>query len=118
MPPASVRRRVVSARSLLLTVLGELVLPAGRPVWTSSLLHVLTGVGVEEQTARQAIARGAAAGWIAGERHGREVRWEITPAGRKLIEDGARRVYSLSSGTPEWDGRWLILLITIPQSLR
>jgi phenylacetic acid degradation operon negative regulatory protein len=106
-----------SARSLLLTVLGELVLPAGRPVWTSSLLHVLTGVGVEEQTARQAIARGAAAGWIVGERHGREVRWEITPAGRQLISDGARRVYSLSAA-PEWDGRWLILLITIPQSLR
>ena len=121
MPPASLRRPVVSAgsaRSLLLTVLGELVLPVGLPVWTSSLLHVLTGVGVEEQTARQAIARGAAAGWITGERHGREVRWEITPAGRQLIEDGARRVYSLSSGTPEWDGRWLILLITIPQSLR
>lgn len=107
-----------SARSLLLTVLGELVLPAGRPVWTSSLLHVLTGVGVEEQTARQAIARGAAAGWIVGERHGREVRWEITPAGRQLIEEGARRVYSLSVGAPAWDGRWLILLITIPQSLR
>lgn len=106
-----------SARSLLLTVLGELVLPAGRPVWTSSLLHVLTGVGVEEQTARQAIARGAAAGWIVGERQGREVRWEITPAGRQLISDGARRVYSLSAA-PEWDGRWLILLITIPQSLR
>ncbi|MDN5856618.1 MAG: PaaX family transcriptional regulator, partial [Actinomycetia bacterium] len=52
-----------SARSLLLTVLGELVLPAGEPVWTSSLLYVLKGVGVEEQTARQAIARGAAAGW-------------------------------------------------------
>ncbi len=106
-----------SARSLLLTVLGELVLPAGRPVWTSALLHVLTGVGVEEQTARQAIARGAAAGWIVGERHGREVRWEITPAGRQLIEEGAQRVYSLSAA-PEWDGHWLILLITIPQSLR
>jgi phenylacetic acid degradation operon negative regulatory protein len=121
MPSASVRRPVVSAgsaRSLLLTVLGELVLPAGKPVWTSSLLHVLTGVGVEEQTARQAIARGAAAGWIVGERHGREVRWEITPAGRQLIEDGARRVYSLSVEAPTWDGRWLILLITIPQSLR
>ncbi|WP_297661832.1 PaaX family transcriptional regulator C-terminal domain-containing protein [Pseudonocardia sp.] len=121
MPPASVRRPVVSAgsaRSLLLTVLGELVLPVGEPVWTSSLLHVLTGVGVEEQTARQAIARGAAAGWIVGERHGREVRWEITPAGRQLIEEGAQRVYSLSADAPAWDGNWLILLITVPQSLR
>lgn len=115
------RRPVVSAgsaRSLLLTVLGELVLPDGRPVWTSSLLYVLKGVGVEEQTARQAIARGAAAGWMTGERHGREVRWEITPDGRRLIEEGARRVYSLSADVPSWDGNWLILLITIPQSRR
>lgn len=107
-----------SARSLLLTVLGELVLPSGQPVWTSALLHVLRGVGVEEQTARQAIARGAAAGWIEGSRRGREVRWEITPAGRQLIEDGARRVYSLSAGAPAWDRRWLILLITIPHEQR
>lgn len=115
------RRPVVSAgsaRSLLLTVLGELVLPSGEPVWTSSLLHVLRGVGVEEQTARQAIARGAAADWITGRRRGREVRWEITAAGRRLIEEGAQRVYSLSTDPPSWDGRWLILLITIPHELR
>ncbi|MDT7771332.1 MAG: PaaX-like protein, partial [Pseudonocardiales bacterium] len=30
-----------SARSLLLTVLGELVYPNGKPVWTASLLYVL-----------------------------------------------------------------------------
>lgn len=107
-----------SARSLLLTVLGELVLPNDAPVWTSSLLYVLKGAGVEEQTARQAIARGAAAGWIAAERRGREVRWRLTPAGRRLIEEGARRVFSISAEAPEWDGNWLILLITVPQRQR
>jgi phenylacetic acid degradation operon negative regulatory protein len=34
-----------SARSQLLTVLGELVMPNGNSVWTSSLLYVLTGLG-------------------------------------------------------------------------
>ena len=85
-----------SARSQLLTVLGELVMPNGNSVWTSSLLYVLTGLGIEEQTARQAIARGAAAGWITPHRHGREVQWELTPAGRRLIDQGAERVYSMS----------------------
>jgi phenylacetic acid degradation operon negative regulatory protein len=61
-----------SARSLLLTVLGELVWPTGKPVWTWALLYVLKGLGVEEQTARQAIARAALSGWIEAERHGRE----------------------------------------------
>src|SRR5258706_11493562 len=74
-----------SARSILLTILGEFVYPEGEPVWTSTLLHVLTGVGVEEKTARQAIARGAAAGWITPGRSGREVCWHLTPAGGRMI---------------------------------
>jgi len=107
-----------SARSILLTVLGEFVYPEGKPVWTSTLLHVLSGVGVEEKTARQAIARGAAAGWITLGRSGREVCWNLTPAGRKLIEEGAERVTSLNAGSSVWDGMWLILVITVPESSR
>ncbi|MEV7384347.1 PaaX family transcriptional regulator [Streptomyces lydicus] len=107
-----------SARSLLLTVLGELVMPNSDSVWTSSLLYVLTGLGIEEQTARQAIARGAAAGWIKAHRHGREVQWELTESGRHLIEEGAQRVHSMSAETEPWDGNWVIVLVSIPQSQR
>lgn len=107
-----------SARSLLLTVLGELVFPDDAPAWTSSLLYALTGIGIEEQTARQAIARGAAAGWITGERYGREVRWELTVEGRALIEDGIERVYSVGTDDAPWHGKWLVLMVTIPQSGR
>src|SRR5205807_2420771 len=38
-----------SAPALLLTILGELVLPLESPVWTSALLYVLKGLGVEER---------------------------------------------------------------------
>jgi len=107
-----------SARSLLLTVLGELVMPNANSAWTASLLYVLTRLGIEEQTARQAIARGAAAGWISARRQGREVRWELTGAGRRLIETGAERVVSMSAGAEPWDGRWVIVLVSIPQSQR
>jgi len=117
---AAGRRQVTagSARSQLLTVLGELVMPNGNSVWTSSLLYVLTGLGIEEQTARQAIARGAAAGWISGHRRGREVQWDLTEAGRRLIDEGAERVYSMSGERPPWDGNWLIVLVSIPQQRR
>ncbi|MGK5114637.1 MULTISPECIES: PaaX family transcriptional regulator [unclassified Geodermatophilus] len=107
-----------SARSVLLTVLGELVWPEDRPVWTSALLYVLKGLGIEEQTARQAIARGAAAGWISGERHGREVRWSLTDQGKQLIAEGATRVTGMSARDSGWDGRWLVLLVTIPHTHR
>lgn len=107
-----------SARSLLLTVLGELVYPNEQPVWTSSLLYMLVGLGIEQRTARQAISRASSSGWIKGHRQGREVCWQLTNSGKRLIEDGAKRVYSLHAEAEPWDGNWLVLLVTIPESQR
>ncbi|HVV11273.1 PaaX family transcriptional regulator C-terminal domain-containing protein [Amycolatopsis sp.] len=107
-----------SARSLLITVLGELVWRAGQPVWTSTLVHIFHGLGIEEQTARQAIARASASGWITPERHGREVRWTLTDKLVHIFETGSRRVYSLSDPFTSWDGTWLALWAVIPQALR
>jgi phenylacetic acid degradation operon negative regulatory protein len=107
-----------SARSQLLTVLGELVWPTGQPAWTSSLLYVMNGLGVEERTARQAIVRGADSGWIEAHRHGREVSWSLTPQLEGVFEEGSRRVFSLSDPFVEWDGRWLVVLVSVPHELR
>lgn len=107
-----------SARSLLITILGELVWPTGRPVWTSTLVSVLKGLGVEEQTARQAIARAAASDWIVPERRGREVCWSLSDKLVQIFASGSPRVYSLSDPFSSWDGSWLALWTTIPQSHR
>ena len=109
---------VGSARSLLLTMLSELTLPLNEPTWTSSLLYVLTGLGLEEQTARQAIARAADAGLIASEKHGRTVRWTVTDAGKSHIESITRRAASLINPPDRWDGNCLIVAVTVPQRLR
>jgi phenylacetic acid degradation operon negative regulatory protein len=116
--PAGASLAPGSARSLLMTILGELVWPTGQPVWTSALVQVFRGLGVEEQSARQAIARAAASAWIVPERRGREVRWSLGPRMVKIIESGAPRVFSLSDPFSRWDGRWLAVLVTIPQSRR
>ncbi len=107
-----------SARSLLLTILGELVWPTSEPAWTSSLLYVMNGLGIEEKTARQAIVRGADSGWIEPERSGREVAWSMSSQLAEVFETGSRRVESLSDPFLDWDGNWLILLVTIPLALR
>jgi phenylacetic acid degradation operon negative regulatory protein len=107
-----------SARSLLLTVLGEFVLPLDRPVWTAKLVGVLAALGIEEPSARQALARTATDGWIASERDGRRTRWTLTPAGRRLLSEGAQRIYSFEASEPDWDGRWLVLTVTVPEDQR
>ena len=82
-----------SARSLLLTVLGEFVHPNGSPVWTATLVDALQVLGVEEKAARQALTRTAAEGMLSSERHGRRVLWSLTPQGHALLEEGTRRIY-------------------------
>jgi phenylacetic acid degradation operon negative regulatory protein len=119
--PAVSRRREVShasARSLLMTVLGEYVLPRDRPVWTSTLVDILAMFEVEEKSARQALARTAAESWLVSERVGRRVRWSLTPPGRRLLTEGAQRIYEFGTNTHEWDGRWLMLLVSVPESKR
>jgi len=115
------RRRelgAASARSLLLTVLGEFVLPAGRPVWTAAFLHALGLVGVEEKAVRQALARSAGEGWIAGERHGRRTAWRLTAAGERLLTDGTERIYGFGDPPADWAGEWLMILASVPESDR
>jgi phenylacetic acid degradation operon negative regulatory protein len=120
-PPEVIRRREVrhtSARSLLMTVLGEFVLPRGRPVWTWVLVDTLAGFGITEKSARQALARAAAEGLLVSERVGRRTRWELTPAARRLLSEGARRIYEFGRSERPWDGRWLLLLVSVPESRR
>ncbi|MGH3757803.1 PaaX family transcriptional regulator [Actinophytocola sp.] len=119
-PVVSRRREVAggSARSLLTTVLGEFVLPHGRPVWTATLVDVLALFGVEEKAARQALARTAAEGWLSSDRVGRRVRWSLTRPGRRLLAEGAERIYGFGSGERRWDGRWLVLFVSVPETMR
>jgi phenylacetic acid degradation operon negative regulatory protein len=119
--PVVSRRREVgggSARSLLTTVLGEFVLPDDAPVWTSTLVDVLALFDIEEKAARQALARTAAEGWLRSDRVGRRVRWTLTEPGRRLLAEGASRIYGFGSGSREWDGQWRVVLVSVPESMR
>ena len=115
------RRRelgAASARSLLLTVLGEFVLPGGEPVWTAAFLRALGLLGVEEKAVRQALARSATEGWLAGERHGRRTAWRLTPSGERLLTDGTERIYGFGRPVGDWDGQWLLVLARVPETSR
>ncbi|MGI8665050.1 MAG: PaaX family transcriptional regulator [Jatrophihabitans sp.] len=107
-----------SARSLLFTVLGEFVLPAGGAAWTSSFIQVLGRLGVEEKACRQALMRTAADGWLQAERLGRRTCWRLTPAAVRLLTEGTERIYGFTATMPDWDGRWLMVLARAPETER
>ncbi len=120
-PGPSVRRREVgsaSSRSLLLTMLGEFVLPREEQVWTATVVEALAALGVEEKAARQALARTAAEGVLGSTRRGRRTIWSLTGHGSALLRDGAERIYGFMRSRRAWDGRWLVLTVSIPESQR
>jgi phenylacetic acid degradation operon negative regulatory protein len=118
--PVSRRRELgsASARSLLLTVLGEFALPRDEPVWTATVLDALGQVDVEQRASRQALARTSAEGLLTSERHGRRTAWALTEQGKALLEEGTARIYGFMRRPHAWDGHWLVLTVSIPESQR
>ena len=114
------RRRSVgapAARSTLLTILGEYLLPRPEGAWQETLIGALSLLGFTPSAARQAVVRSARDGWLEGERIGRRSRMRLTPSSAALLRDGARRIYAF--GRPvSWDGRWLLLTLRVPEQRR
>lgn len=106
------------AKALLLTVLGEFVLPSVGEAWTSSLVAAADALGIGEKNARQALARISDQGLIVGTRHGRSVRWALTPPGRQLLETGTQRIYEFGRHEVQWDGQWLVAHCPVAESQR
>jgi phenylacetic acid degradation operon negative regulatory protein len=120
-PPALIRRHAAgapSARGLLLTLLGEFVLPGGGAAWTSAVIAAFGRLGVAEKATRQALMRTAVDGWLSAEKTGRLTQWHLTAAGQRLLTEGAERIYSFTSAADNWDGRWLLVAARIPDGDR
>jgi phenylacetic acid degradation operon negative regulatory protein len=107
-----------TARRLLLTVMGELILPCGGAAWTSTFIDVLGRLDVEPGTTRQALSRTATSGWLEAERIGRRTRWRLTPSGEHLLVEGTKRIYDFAGPASEWDGRWVVVLASVPENDR
>jgi phenylacetic acid degradation operon negative regulatory protein len=110
--------RPSSARALLLVVIGEFVWPTGQPAWSSTLLSALSEFGIEPNAGRKALQRIAATGITTSGREANRVRWNVTQKGDRILRAGWERTYGWHARNTEWDGRWLVLSVTVPESQR
>lgn len=107
-----------SARTLLLTVLGEYVGYAGADrVWSAAVVDALRACGVEETAARRAITRLTHEGWLTTEPAGRFTRLVMTPRLVRLLASWTARLRRAMEETP-WDGTWQQLLMRVPATAR
>ncbi len=63
-------------------------------------------------------ARLAEQGVVRSEKQGRRARWHLTDAGRRLLAEGTERIYGFGTGDDRWDGRWLVVLCSVPEDQR
>ena len=104
------------ARPLLLTVLGDLVLPSGGRAWLGALTETMGLLGPSADATRQALRRLASQRLVSPERHGRLASYTLTGPGRRRLEEAAARIYLRRSLT--WDGRWRILTYSFAEENR
>ncbi len=103
------RRADASARTLLVTVFGDTIVPHGGEVWTGSLLRLVEPLGISERLARTSLHRLVGDGLLVTRRHGRLSFYSVAPSARHDFWEAERRIYHPRRGDP-WDGQWTVVV--------
>ena len=102
----------ISARSVLVTVLGDSVLPVTKTLWLARLFELARPFGFSERLVRTSMFRLAAEGWVSNERVGRRSRYSLTLLAVREFEDADRRIYTDDQAA--WDGCWTFAVVDTP----
>ncbi|RDU35796.1 phenylacetic acid degradation operon negative regulatory protein PaaX [Neobacillus piezotolerans] len=106
----------MNTRSMIFTLYGDYISHYGNKIWIGSLIRLLEEFGHNSQSVRAAISRMNKQGWVQAEKSGNKSYYSLTPRGVRRIEEAARRIFKLK---PEaWDGKWRILMYSIPEEIR
>ncbi|MGM0878224.1 MAG: phenylacetic acid degradation operon negative regulatory protein PaaX [Bacillota bacterium] len=105
-----------NTQSMIFTIYGDYIRHYGNKIWIGSLIRLLKEFGHNEQGVRVAVSRMVKQGWIQSEKQGNKSFYFLTERGVNRIEEAANRIFKLNPH--EWDGKWRILMYTIPEEKR
>lgn len=97
----------ISARSVLVTIFGDTLLPVTGSVWLAQLFQLTEVFGFNQRLIRTSAARLVTEGWLENERVGRVSRYHLTPLAVEESNQAAEQIYS--STNDEWDGDWVLV---------
>ncbi len=106
----------LNTRSMIFTLYGDYISHYGSKIWIGSLIRLLNEFGHNDQSVRAAISRMNKQGWVQAEKIGNKSYYSLTPRGQKRIDEAGKRIFKLKP--EEWDGKWRILMYTIPEEIR
>ncbi len=104
-------------QDLVFTLYGEYLLEREGPTWVGALISLLHPFGLSEGAVRTVLSRMARKEWLSARRIGRHAYYDLTPRGRKLLEEGQARIFHPSWDGP-WDEAWFLLAYSIPEDAR
>ncbi|MGB6105504.1 MAG: phenylacetic acid degradation operon negative regulatory protein PaaX [Pusillimonas sp.] len=97
------------AKSLCVTLLGDAIEPHGGSIWLSSLIELVTPLGINERLLRTSVFRLVAQDWLQSERHGRRSLYRLSEHGRELTRQASAHIYD--GATPHWQGNWTLVVL-------
>jgi phenylacetic acid degradation operon negative regulatory protein len=103
-------------RSLMFTLYGDYIQFYGGEVWVGSLIKMMKEFGISESSVRGAILRMVQQDLLKVRKIGNRSYYSMTEKGKRRIDDGHQRVYSIRS--QKWDGYWRIMTYSIPEEKR
>jgi phenylacetic acid degradation operon negative regulatory protein len=99
----------ISARSVLVTIFGDSVVPLGGEIWLTDLIGLCEPFGFNERLVRTSLFRLAADDWFDTERVGRRSRYRLSAAATDAFAAAERRIYHRPRD--DWDGTWTLALL-------
>ncbi|MEK4245810.1 MULTISPECIES: phenylacetic acid degradation operon negative regulatory protein PaaX [unclassified Psychrobacillus] len=105
-----------NTQSMIFTIYGDYIRHYGNKIWIGSLIRLLKEFGHNEQSVRVAVSRMMKQGWLESEKVGNKSYYFLTKRGKLRMEEAANRIFKLMPN--EWDGKWRILMYTIPEEKR
>lgn len=100
----------------ILALYGQYVLPRGGEIWLGTLVQAMAALGFGEAAVRSAALRLKNRGSLESRRLGRRQVYWLTELGLERLNRGGFR-FSISPDN-EWDGRWTVVVYTIPEERR
>lgn len=106
----------VQTQFIIIVLFGDVIIHRGGQVWTASLLQFLDVLGVTERAARSTLSRMRRKGWLKPERNGRHSSYALSARGRRILDEGGQRIFEARKR--EWDGRWHLVVYSLPEKKR
>jgi phenylacetic acid degradation operon negative regulatory protein len=101
--------RPLRAKSLIVTVLGDMIVPRGGTVGLAGFIQLVEPLGLNARLVRTSVFRLSREKWLVSEQIGRRSYYSVTTAGRRRFELAGHRFY----GDPRraWDGDWRLVFL-------